>query len=333
MEPEAYLVPLLEREYTAEHPGLTDDAVELLRAQVVAHPEKYARSDRSRALVAYSAARRRLIRTYDAISDLPDEEFEPKRDALFLETRRALAQAVELDAQCVEARLLDVLLGAPSYDACLSDLLALAHEASEYLSRTHEGFDPENLGSAGAPADDPVLVGLLHTYEAISQSCLATARYRAAEKYARMVMCVDGYPNRAEGTLLLALARLEDEPAFFAAVEECRAYGKDVDSSPWFMLARGLLFYKVRKYKQARRAMKDFALRSDGGAYFLAAPEYPMPYFPARPEPRESWELAQQAVYEADAVIIDTPDFAVWATSIEEVGQAADRFAKRNGWF
>lgn len=389
MEPAAYLLPLIEAEYAAEHTDLTSAARELLRSEIRSSPEKYTRSERSQALVTYANARAHLVRGYDAISDLPDEEFEPEREKLFSETRRALAAAVRLDPLCVDARLLDALLGARTYDDCIRDMLTLEQEARTYLERAHDGFDAENpvllpqqpapVGGAansegaggkptggggadmpqdtpaGAPADaptsaqpatgsgaahgteqtpnvpDPVMVGWLHTVDALSQSCIATARYRVAERYARLLLRAQGYPSGAEGTLFLALARLEDEGAFFDAAEMCRKeHGLAVDDSPWFLLSRALLFYKVGKRKQARRAVKDFALRAEGGAYFLGSPVFPAPYFPVRPEPLEPWDLAQQAVYEADGILIDTPDFVPWATAIEEVDRAAEQFAKRN---
>ena len=337
MDPSAYLPPIIEAEYTAAHPGLTDDARALLRAEVRTDPGKYAQTDRTRALVAYAAARSRLVRGYNAISDLPDEEFEPKRERLFADARASLHAVLEQDRRCVEARLLDILLGGRTYDDCIRDMLALERETCDYLLESLPGFDPEApvLVPADAPAavPDPVVVGWLHTVESLSQCCIATARYRAGERYARIVLSAAGYPNRAEGTLFLALARLEDEEGFFSAVEHCRdKLGRDVEASPWFLLSRALLFYKLGKYKQARRAVKDFATRCDGGAYFLGSPVFPAPYLPVRPEPRESWDESQQAVFEADGILIDTPDFVQWATSIAEVAQAAEEFGHRTGY-
>ena len=59
---------------------------------------------------------------------------------------------------------------------------------------------------------------------------------------------------------------------------------------------------------------------------------FPAPYLPVRPEPRESWDESQQAVFEADGILIDTPDFVQWATSIAEVAQAAEEFGRRTGY-
>ena len=92
--------------------------------------------------------------------------------------------------------------------------------------------------------------------------------------------------NRAVGTILLAQARLEDEDGFFATVHEG---GEDMESSPWYLLGRTLLLYKLGRRKNARRAARDFAQRCDGGAFFLLNPTYLTPYLPTRPEPQEHW--------------------------------------------
>ena len=116
-----------------------------------------------------------------------------------------------------------------------------------------------------------------------------------------------GYDNRAVGTILLAQARLEDEDGFFATVHEG---GEDLESSPWYLLGRTLLLYKLGRRKNARRAARDFAQRCDGGAFFLLNPTYLTPYLPTRPEPQEPWNLTHQAVWEADSIIVEIPRFS-----------------------
>ena len=51
-----------------------------------------------------------------------------------------------------------------------------------------------------------------------------------------------------------------------------------------------------------------------------------------RPPAREAWELTHQAVWEADGILADTPDFADWAASVEGVADASERFAARYGF-
>ena len=165
--------------------------------------------------------------------------------------------------------------------------------------------------------------------EALAQGSIFTARYRSAANYARTVMRAKGFPNYAVGTLLLALARLEDEDAFFQAVQEA---GPDVEDLPWFGLGRTLLLYKLGQTRSARRALRDFATRCDGGAFFLLNPTYHDPYLPVRPPARETWDLAHQAVWEADGIIADTPDFTLWAEGVDGVRAAADDFARSYGF-
>lgn len=209
----------------------------------------------------------------------------------------------------------------------------------------------------------PELIGWLHTLEALAQLCLASARYRAAERYSRTVLRAVGYSSHAEGTVFLALARLEDEEGFFSFAHDFevrqahehestvlasghaalsgggamaasgRASGHSaLDDSPWFLLGRTLLLYKIGHRKPARRALRDFVTRCDGGAFFLLNPTYMTPYLPVRPTPQMSWGYSHQAVWEADGIIVDTPDFTPWAESVEGVREASEQFASRNGF-
>ncbi len=145
---------------------------------------------------------------------------------------------------------------------------------------------------------------------------MASARYRAAANYSRRVLKAEGYPTRAAGTVLLALARLEDEDGFFALAHQLEEQmGADVlEDSPWYLLARTILLFKTNKMRPATRALREFANRCEGGAFFLLNPMYQTPYLPCRPEPHDPWGLSHQAVWEADGIISDTPDFAPWRT-------------------
>ena len=200
-------------------------------------------------------------------------------------------------------------------------------------NRTQPPADPEE--AAALTSSNPVLIAWLHTLESISGFCLQSARYRAALRYAQIVGRACGYPNCAFGTELLAYARLEDEDAFFACA---RAYNENhpdegpVEDTPWYLFGRALLLYKLGKMRPAARAIKDFAARTCGGAYFLTMPVYHVPYLPVRPEPTEPWERAHQALFEADGMIVDVPDFAQWAEGFDEVRRAADRFADTYGF-
>lgn len=341
MDPSQYVPAYLERRYIQEHPDLTDAARALVRDQVSRDPERYATEPHAQALVSYLRVHEALMDGLARMEDLPDEEFETQRAELSERTRGQLYTIIKQDEQCVDARLVSIQLADMPLDACLGDMLQLERRTREHLLQTRPGFDPEaeGLWSDGTlrdpnalqerTASDPEVVGWLHTVEALAQGCIFTARYRAAVQYARTVMRAQGYPGFAVGTLLLALARLEDEDAFFEAV---RTGGEGVEDSPWFLLGRTLLLYKLGQRRSARRALRDFANRCDGGAFFLLNPTYCNPYLPVRPAVREAWELSHQAVWEADGIISDTPDFALWAEGVDGIRELSEEFALRHGF-
>lgn len=340
MDPKVYVPAYLERMYLENHPNLTDAARDLLHEEVVAHPETYATTEHAANLLAYARVHTRLIGELDRMEDLPDEEFERKRDQVFRATRLEVYKIWQPDRLCIDAQLLDILLADVPIDACLHDLLQLEERARDYLRGSVPGFDtdaeafwkpstPQGADPASATRTNPEVIGWLHVCEALAQECLASARYRAAAQYARLVMRAKGYPNRAVGTLLLALARLEDEDGFFAAAHTA---GEGAEDSPWYLLGRTLLLYKLARFRNAQRALKDFVNRCEGGAFFLLNPTYMTPYLPVRPAPRDPWSLTHQAVWEADGIIVDTPDFSTWAASVDGVDAASEAFARKYGF-
>lgn len=352
MEPSVYVPAYLEREYLAAHPELTPAARSLVHDDVVQRPDRYATTDHARALVAYARTHRHLFDELDRIDDLPDEEFDRKRTQLFDETRLAMFKIAEADRLVVDAHLVGTLLTDTGLDACVSDVMKVEASAREHLEAALDGFDMDaphfitedalarmGTDAASLTVAEPALVGWLHAIEVISQLCLASARYRAAASYARLVMRAAGYPNHAEGTVLITLARLEDEDGFFAFARELSGEGGQtqavrdrVDDSPWFLLSRTLLLYKLGKERAARRALRDFSERCDGGAFFLLNPTYITPYLPVRPPVAERWRLTHQAVWEAEGVVYDTPDFVPWAESVSGIFDASERFADRHGF-
>lgn len=341
MDPSAYVPAYLEHRYELAHPELTDAARELVRDQVARDPDRYAPDAQAQAAVAYMRAHDELMDGLRRMEDLPDSDFERDRGALFERTRSQLAAIVQTDPHAVDARLVSIQLAEVPLDACLGDMLQLERETRERLTATRPGFNPEaeGLWDEKARAEgtdvreltacDPEVIGWLHTVEALSQGCIFTARYRAAASYARTVMRAEGYPTIAVGTLLLALARLEDEEGFFDAAREAGAVVEDL---PWFLLGRTILLYKLGQRRSARRALRDFANRCEGGAFFLINPTYHDPYLPVRPAACEAWDLSHQAVWEADGIIADTPDFTTWAEGVEGVREQAEEFAARYGF-
>lgn len=350
MDPRAYLSAYLERRYLVAHPDLTPAARTLVHDDIAARPEKYATEPHAQALLAYMQTHERMRKHMADMEDLPDEEFERRRAQLFGESRIAFAHIAERDRLCIDAQLCTIMLADVPLDSALADLLKLEGTVRAHLTANVQGFDLEaphywsaasleelGMSAAERTASEPEVVGWLHTLEALSSLCLASARYRVALSYARMVRAATGYPNHAEGTILLALARLEGEEGFFSFVHELEAAGPAtdnlaVDDSPWYLLARTILLYKLDKQRAAKRALRDFAARCDGGAFFLLNPTYLDPYLPVRPAPTTSWDLTHQAVWEADGIIADTPDFAAWAEGVEGIFDSSESFAARNGF-
>ena len=366
MEPSVYVPAYLEHAYLASHEQLTPGGLRLLREEIRRDPTKYATDDHARALLSYWEVRDQLLDALWRMQDLPDDEFDRQRNELFDAARAELARIGAHDRMCIDARLTDILLADVPVDACLADLMALERAAVEHLAEDVDGFDADAPciwpdDGAGSAAEkiraNPVAVGWLHTVEAIAQLCLASARYRAAAAYAQRLMRADGFWERGRGILLLALARLEDERGFFelandderrsAAPADAGAGGATGDDrpaeaaegrpapledSPWYLLGRTILLYKLGRRKNARRALRDLVARCEGAAFFLLNPTFLEPYLPVRPPVREAWELTHQAVWEADGILADTPDFADWAASVEGVADASERFAARYGF-
>lgn len=347
MDPSVYIPAYLERTYLASHPELTDAARELVHNDISANPQKYAQSEHAQALLSYAGAHRHLLDELHRIEDMgSDEEFEQTRNRLFDDMRDELLKIVRVDALTVDAQLLAIILADTPVDACLGDLMKLEATTADYLQQSVPGFDMEaphywankvltdGVTAAELTVSEPALIGWLHTLEAISQLCMASARYRAAVNYSRRVLKAEGYPTRAAGTVLLALARLEDEDGFFALAHQLEEQmGADaLENSPWYLLARTILLFKTNKMRPATRALREFANRCEGGAFFLLNPMYQTPYLPCRPEPHDPWDLSHQAVWEADGIISDTPDFAPWANACEDVSQLAQEFARRYGF-
>ena len=295
MDPSVYIPAYLERAYVASHPELTDAARELVHNDVSVNPHKYAQTEHAQALLSYAGVHRHLLDELHRIEDMgSDEEFEQTRNRLFDDMRDELLKIVRIDAYVLDAQLLAIILADTPVDACLGDLLKLEATAADYLQQSVPGFDMEaphywankvladGVTTAYLTASEPALIGWLHTLEAISQLCMASARYRAAANYARRVLTI--------------------------------------------------LLFKTNKMRPATRALREFANRCEGGAFFLLNPMYQTPYLPCRPEPHDPWDLSHQAVWEADGIISDTPDFAPWANACEDVSQLAQEFARRYGF-
>jgi len=347
MDPSVYIPAYLERAYLASHPELTDAARELVHNDVSVNPHKYAQSEHAQALLSYAGVHRHLLDELHRIEDMgSDEEFEQTRNRLFDDMRDELLKIVRIDAHVLDAQLLAIILADTPVDACLGDLMKLEATTADYLQQSVPGFDMEaphywanKVLADGAralisPGGARFLGGRSHALGPPPRVGRGGPRPGAPPTHARRVLKAEGYPTRAAGTVLLALARLEDEDGFFALAHQLEEeIGADaLENSPWYLLARTILLFKTNKMRPATRALREFANRCEGGAFFLLNSMYQTPYLPCRPEPRDPWDLSHQAVWEADGIISDTPDFAPWANACEDVSQLAQEFARRYGF-
>ncbi|MBY4797443.1 hypothetical protein K6V98_03605 [Collinsella sp. AGMB00827] len=334
MEPSVYIPRYLEREYLRSHPNLTPAARQLVHEEIATRPKSFITDDHGLALLSYAQVRNALIHRLETAEDLLEDEFEQERMAAFRDARIASAQIYDTDPRCIDARLLEIMIAEAPVENCVNDALILERNAKRLIKHVVPGFDEDAphfwnedfLATSGedaatCTAATPELIGWLHTLEALAFLCIATARYSAAAGFARTAMRAQGYDGYPQGSLLLALARLEQEDEFF----------KYADESPWYLLSRALLLYKIDRERAAKRAIQEFARTCEGGAYFLLNPTYLNPYVPTRPLETVAWKRTHQAVWEADTILSDVPEFSAWAEEVEGVLAAAEDFARKQG--
>ena len=102
MDPRKYIPAFLQYEYEQEHPGLTPAAEDLLHERIEQDPDSYATSAQAQALISYARVREQLIYGIEHLEELPDEEFDKKREALFNDIRLSLFKIIETDRSCIK---------------------------------------------------------------------------------------------------------------------------------------------------------------------------------------------------------------------------------------
>lgn len=294
---------------------LSDQAFEELLLAVREDLEAFVDHDEDRAdlIVARALdAYRESCRDDDL---LDDETFEKHRTARLAALHSECVRAQELCESSLDARLLAVLSEDPAPDQLLESLLG--------LERSFSGDTPP----AGDAWDDVLYRPHLRLRAAVARTCLDTAHVRMAASAALSVMDASPTdPLGARNTYLLACARLEDEPAFDAALARFSH-----QESAWSHLARVLLLYKLGRMSAARRALHGYDELCRGGAYALLRPTYVEIYLPERPEVAPcSLEECALAVREAEPIIADAPDFIGWCQGFDWLVESAGRFAEKN---
>ena len=252
----------------------------------------------------------------DAEETLDDDAYVRARrhhlDRLVADCDRALS----LDPRCIDALLLRALAADRDPDEELGLLLDL-----EQSAQAEDG--PLVVPESGDAWDDVFSHPRLRLKAAVARACFEGARYRMAERACSEL--IDLSPSDAVGARLtcsLALARLEDEKALNAL--DMR-FGRS--GNAWMHLSRALLMFKLDRLSAAQRAVMGFANLCEGGAYLLVHPTYVDIYLPDRPSFKPgSFDESLLAVHEADPIVVDTPDFVAWASTLPEFLAKAQGF-------
>ena len=316
------LVERLARRRSAQLGELSPAAYTELVMAVRKQPESYIDDPSDQAFLQMTKAIDRVMRSRQDDEWREDDAFMEERSRRMARLVRDSSEAIRTAPESVHARLLAVLAADQEPDAQLDALLE--------LERAVEGergpLEPPESGEAW---HDVFLHGRMRLLAALSRTCLDSARYRMALKYAQDLMAVSPEdPLGARHTAALCLARLEDEPGFEALDARFDRRG---DS--WQQLSRVLLFYKLGRMPAARRALRGFASLCEGGPYALLRPVMVDTYLFDRPtaEPY-SFAEATLAVHEADPVVCDVPDFCGWAEAQDGFGEQARAYAEHNGF-
>ncbi len=313
-------------------PALETDAARLseLSRRALRSPDTLVADNEDRAFLALDRAVQRARQEIDDELDAiyyegGEDVASAQRPATrMLKTQALLARCIALDEHCYDARTLDVLVRCETSDEALRDLDALEPEARAWCSERADLYD----GPVADPWDAVFLRPWLRIKARAVDLLVQSSCYREAARRCEEMLAFA--PTDGQGvrhTLALICARLEDEDRL-ARLDN--AYGHE--GSCWMHIARAVLFYKLGRMDAARRALIGLADLCPGAAYYLAYPSYVPPYLPDRPlyAPGTDQE-SLLATYEADFLVVDTPDFIPWAQSITRFADAARAFGKSHG--
>ncbi len=315
-------------------PALANDAQRLseLSRRAMRSPETLVSDDEDRAFLmldrVVQRARQEIDDELDALyyeSEAEGASGAPRRpENRMPKTRALLERCLALDGRCYDARTLDTLVRCETSDGAIAELDRLEPEARAWCTERSNLYD----GPVADPWDAVFLRPWLRIKARaidllVQASCYREARRRCEEMLA--FAPTDGQGIRH--TLALVCARLEDEEGLGRLDS---SYGHE--GSCWMHVARSVLLYKLGRMDAARRAVCGLAELCPGAAYYLANPSYVPPYLPDRPlyTPGSEQE-SLLATYEADFLVVDTPEFVTWALSIGRFREAAQAFGRTHG--
>lgn len=298
--------------------GLSQQAFDELVVAVRSDPDSFVELDRDMAFREVVLALERNDMDSSGEEFLSDEEYMKHRRERFDSIERSCERALAIDAGCLDAQLLAVLVSGRDTE----DLVEALFELQERTGSLMQDYTTD--------AWDYVLARPhLRVQAAIARTCLETARFHSAIDACEALLAAS--PSDVLGarlTLSLAHARLEDEDAFSKLEGRFSHRG-----NAWTYLAHTILLYKLGRLVAARRALRGFTDLCTGGTYALLRPVFVDTYLPDRPfyEPG-SFEESVLAVHEADPIIVDSPDFISWAQAQPGVVESAEAFARANGF-
>ncbi len=273
---------------------------------------------------AFHTLAQALSRYEDSLHDddlLDDEQYLEVRSKRLATLSKACETALGIDADCVDARLVQLLAA----DAAPDELHGNLYELDAQLETSGQSL---GVGAAGDAWADVFSRPRLRVKAALARASLDTARFSMARTYCEDLLALAPLDTLgARFTYALALARLEDEEGFeWLDAREGRK------GNTWFHLSRVLLMYKLGRMPAARRALKGYVRLCEGGAYILFQPLFVDIYMPDRPcfEPG-SFAESMLAAHEAEPIIADVPDFVGWASEQEGIYEAAVEYCNRNG--
>lgn len=305
--------------------GLSEKAYAELEASVRENLTEFIDTPEEIAFAEVARMRETFEHSLRELESLDDEAYAMGRAKALDVLRSSCRKALNTDPTCIDARHMFIVARLPgigSPDRSYDELLATYRESKEALSWVAEvpgGLTWENV--------------FLHPHArllaALARHCVFCTRYRQAIAWGEelLSMC----PNDEVGvrhSMAIAYARLEDEEGLNRLDDRFSH-----ESTPWALLSRTILLYRLERYPAARRALNGFARLVDGAAFALLRPVLLPPYLPDRPDvdPR-GFEAALQAVYEMETVIADTPNFIWWVTNQPGMVEAGQRFASDNGY-
>ena len=289
-------------------------------------PDMLATDDEDRALIeldrAVSQARREIDDELDAAYDADPSQ--PRQPSRLPRTRAALRRCLEIDPECYDALTLEALVDSETVEDALDALSALEPRALAWGERRTAELD--------AAHDDPWDAVYLRPWLRIrakrADLLIQAACYRSA-----LALCeemLDYAPADGQGirhTAALLYARLEDEEGLTALDVRFERAG-----SCWMHIARTALLYKLGRMDAARRAANGLAELCPGAAFYLAYPSYVPPYLPDRPAYVPGGEQESLfATYEADFLVVDTPELVTWALTLERFSAAAEAYGRSHG--